>query len=139
MSLQPVHGFGVEMVGRLVEQQKVRLFEQQLAERDAAALAAREFVDRQIVRRTAERIHRLIDLRIEIPKALGLDLVLQLRHFIGGLVGIIHGEFVVAIEDRLSSRRRPASHCRARRGRIELRLLRQIADAGAFGDETLAR
>ena len=116
MALEPVDGFRVEMVGRLVEQQKLRLLEQQAAEGDAAALAAGEFADRGVVGRTAERLHRLIDLRIEIPKALGLDLVLQLGHFIGGLVGIIHREIVVAVEDRFLRRRRPASHCRARRG-----------------------
>ena len=42
---QPRHAFGVEMVGRLVEQQDVRLFEQQLAERDAALLTARQVGD----------------------------------------------------------------------------------------------
>src|ERR1700724_4835001 len=38
--LKPIDGLRVEMVGRLVEEQKLRLFEKQLAERDAAALAA---------------------------------------------------------------------------------------------------
>ena len=38
--LQPFDRFGVEVVGRLVEQQHVGLGEQQLAERDAALLAA---------------------------------------------------------------------------------------------------
>jgi hypothetical protein len=35
-----VHGLGVEMVGRLVEQQQLGLFQEQPAERDPAALAA---------------------------------------------------------------------------------------------------
>ena len=42
MAFEPVDRLGVEMVGRLVEQQQFGLFEQQPAERDAAALAARE-------------------------------------------------------------------------------------------------
>src|SRR5208283_5028362 len=74
MAFQPVHGFRVEMVGWLVQQQKLRLLQKESAERDAAALAAGEFGDRSVVGRTAERIHRLIDLRIEIPKALVFDL-----------------------------------------------------------------
>ena len=40
MAFQPGHGFGVEMVGRFVEQQQFGRVEQQLAERDAALLAA---------------------------------------------------------------------------------------------------
>src|SRR6185503_6778415 len=88
MAFQPVHGFGVEMVGGLVEQQQVGLVEQQLAERDAAAFAARQLVDVGVVGRAAQRIHRQIDLAVEIPQVLGIDLVLQLRHLVGGLVGI---------------------------------------------------
>ncbi len=89
------------MVGRLVQQQQVGLVEQQLAQRDAAALAAGEFCHVGIVRRAAQRVHRLVDLAVEIPEARGLDLVLQLGHLVGGLVGIIDRQFVVAIEDRL--------------------------------------
>ena len=40
MMLEPSHALGVEMVGRLVEQENVGLGEQQLAKRDAALLAA---------------------------------------------------------------------------------------------------
>ena len=40
--LQPGDALGVQVVGRLVEQQQVRLLEQQAAQRDAAALAARQ-------------------------------------------------------------------------------------------------
>ena len=38
--LEPRHRFGVEVVGRLVEQQQVGLLQQQAAQRDAALLAA---------------------------------------------------------------------------------------------------
>ncbi len=62
MAFQPVHALGVEMVGRLVEQQQVGLIEQQPAERDAAALAARELGDVGVVGRAAQRVHRQIDL-----------------------------------------------------------------------------
>ena len=101
-------------------------------------LAARELVDRPIVGRAAERVHRLIDLAVEIPQALRLDLVLELRHLVRGLVGIIHGEFVVAVENRLL-RRDAQHHIAAHVERwVERRLLRQIADPGAFGDEAFA-
>jgi hypothetical protein len=53
MAFQPMHALGVEMVGRFVEQQQLRPVEQQLAERDAAALAAGQIVDVGVVRRAA--------------------------------------------------------------------------------------
>ena len=95
-------------------------------------------VDVGVVRRAAERVHRLLDLAVEIPQALGLDLVLQPRHLVGGLVGIVHRQLVVAVEDRLlvlDAEHRVAAH--GQRG-IERGLLRQIADLGALGDEALA-
>ena len=72
--LEPIDGFGIEMVGRLVEQQQVGLLKKQPAKRDTAAFAAGEPRYVGILRRTAERIHRLLDLALEIPQALGLDL-----------------------------------------------------------------
>ena len=43
--LQPLDRFGVEVVGRFVEQQHVRLLQQQAAQRDAALLAAGQLAD----------------------------------------------------------------------------------------------
>ena len=100
--------------------------------------AARKLGDVRIVRRAAERVHRLLDLAIEIPQALGLDLVLEPRHLVRGLVRIVHGELVIAVEDRLFLLH--AEHGIAldvERG-IELGLLGQIADPGALGDEAFA-
>ena len=138
MAFQPVHGLGVEMVGRLVEQQQFGLLQQQPAQRDAAALAAGELADVGVVGRAAQRLHRLIDLGVEIPQALGLDLVLQLGHLVGGLVRIVDGELVVAVDDGLL--RRDALHdvLAHRLVGIELRLLLEVADAGALGDPGLA-
>ena len=45
MMLEPVHAFGVEMVGGLVEQQQVGLAQQELGQRHAAFFTAREIVD----------------------------------------------------------------------------------------------
>ena len=138
MPLEPVDGLGVEMVGRLVEQEEVGLLEQEAAKRDAAALAARKRRHLRVVGRAAERVHRLLDLAVEIPQALGLDLVLKPGHLVGGLVGIVHRELVVAVEDRLlvlDAEHRIALHVELG---VELRLLRQVSDPGAFGDEALA-
>ena len=126
------------MVGRLVEQQQIGLVEQQLAERDAAALAAGELGHLGVVGRAAQRVHRQVDLAVEVPEVLGVDLVLQLRHLVGGLVGIIGGDLVVAVEQRLLGG--DALHHVLAHGlfRVELRLLLEVADAGAFRDPALA-
>jgi len=125
------------MVGRLVEQQEVGLVEQQLAQRNTAALAAGEFCDVGLVGRAAQRIHRLIDLAVEIPEAGGLDLVLQFGHLVGGFLGIVHGELIVAIEDRLLLADAEHHVFAHGLGGIELGFLLEIADPGALGDPCL--
>ncbi len=138
VAFEPVHRLGVEMVGGLVEQQQVRLVEQEPAQRDPAALAAGELGDVGVVRRAAQRVHRQVDLGIEFPQVLAVDLVLQLGHFLGGLVRVVGGDLVVAVEQRLLGG--DALHhvvANAQLG-IELRLLLQVADAGAVGDPALA-
>ena len=126
MAFEPVHRLGVEVVRRLVEQQQFGLFEQQPGERDATFFAARQRRNLGVVGGAAERIHRLLDLAVEVPKPLGLDLVLKPRHLVGGFVGVVHRQFVVAVEDRLlllDAEHRIAAHVEIW---IELRLLRQI-------------
>ena len=133
VAFEPADGLRVEMVGGLVEQQEVRLLEQQPAERDPAPLAAGERRHVGVVGRAAQRVHGLIDLGIEVPQSLGLDLVLQLGHLVRGLVRVVHGELVVAVEDRFLWR--DAFHHVLAHGfrRIELRLLLEVAHARALG------
>ena len=138
MALQPIHRLGIEMVGRLVEQQQFRLVEQQAAQRDAAALAARELGHVGVVGRAAQRVHRQIDLGIELPQVLGIDLVLELGHLLGGFVGVVGGDLVVAVEQRLLGRHALHDVLAHRELRIELRLLFEVADARAFGDPAFA-
>ena len=40
VSFEPVHGFGVEVVGRLVEEQQIGLLEQQFAQGDATPFSS---------------------------------------------------------------------------------------------------
>ena len=70
------------MVGRLVQQQQVGTLQQNLAERDAAPLAAGERAHVGIARGQIHGIHRDFDLPVEIPGVVGLDEVLHL-----GLLG----------------------------------------------------
>ena len=90
MPLQPIDAFGIEMVGRLVEQQQVGLFQQHLAQRHAAPLAAGELRHVGIARRQVHGIHGDFDLPIELPGVVQFDLILhfrllgqQLFHFVG--------------------------------------------------------
>ncbi len=126
------------MVGRFVEEQHVGGFEQQLAQRHAAFLAAGKRGNIGLVGGAAQRFHRDIDLAVEIPEVLGVDLVLELGHFIGGFVGIVHRQFVVAVEHGLflgHAQHDVAAHIE---GGIKLGFLRQVAHARAFGVPSLA-
>ena len=96
------------------------------------------FVDIGVIGRATQRVHRLVDLAVEIPQAGGLDLVLQFGHLVGGLVGIIHRQLVVAIEDRLLLGDAQHDVLAHRLGGVELRLLFEVADPGALGDPGLA-
>ncbi len=66
------------------------------------------------------------------------DLVLQPGHLVRRLVRIVHGEFVVAVEDRLFGG--DAEHHVFPNIQLgdERRLLWQVADLGPFGDEAFA-
>ena len=86
--LEPAHRLGVEVVGRLVEQQHVGLRQQQAAQRDAAALAARNLRDVRVPRRQAQRIGRDFELSLEIVAIGRLDDGLELRLLRGDLVEI---------------------------------------------------
>ncbi len=74
---QPLHALGVEVVGGLVEQQQVGLLQQQLAQRHPAPLATGQVSHRLVAGRAAQRVHRLLDPRIELPAVAVLDLLHQ--------------------------------------------------------------
>ena len=77
--LEPGDRLGVEVVRRLVEEQQVGRLQQQPAQRDAAALAAGQRRHVGVGRRQAQRVHRVLELRVEVPGAGGLDRVLHAR------------------------------------------------------------
>jgi len=59
--LQPGHALGIQMVGGFVQQQDVRLLEQQTAQRHAAALAARQRTNFRIGVGATKGIHGLVE------------------------------------------------------------------------------
>ena len=81
-ALEPRDRLRVEMVRRLVEQQQTGRREQQPAERDAAALAAGERRDVAIAVGQPQRVHRVVEVLLELPRVGAVDRVLHL-----GLVG----------------------------------------------------
>ncbi|MND68196.1 hypothetical protein D3C80_596400 [compost metagenome] len=131
---KPCDRFGVEMVGRFVEQQQVRLRQQKAAERDTAAFTTRQVVDGGVLRRAAQRFHRHLDLLFEVPEVLAVDDVLELGTLVRRLVRIVHHQFVVAVQHGLLVGH--AFHDVFERGlvRIELRLLLQVTDGRTFGE-----
>ena len=78
-ALEPRDRLRVEMVRRLVEQQQAGRREQQPAERDAAALAAGERRDVAVAVRQAQRVHRVVEVLLELPCVGAVDRVLHLR------------------------------------------------------------
>ena len=66
MVFEPLDGLGVEVVGRLVEQQQIGLLQERLAERDAPAFAAGELFDRRVAGRQPHRVHRDFELAVEV-------------------------------------------------------------------------
>ena len=52
-------------------------------------------------RRQPQRVHRVFELRVEVPGVGGFDLGLHLGELVGGLLGVVRGELVEAVEQRL--------------------------------------
>ncbi|CQD24447.1 hypothetical protein BN970_06452 [Mycolicibacterium conceptionense] len=138
---EPEHALGVEVVGGLVEQQQIRLAQQQLAQRDAAALTTGEVGDRLVGRRAAQRVHGLLELGVDVPGVGGVQLLLQLAHLFHELVGVVGGhqlgDLVVAVELGLD-RHAVLDVLADGLALVEVRLLHQDADRGAGGQQGIA-
>ena len=87
--LEPLHRLGVQVVGGLVEQQQVGLLQQELAQCDATPLSTGEVVDECLRRRAAQGVHRLVELGVDVPRADGVEVVLQLAGL--GAQGVVVG------------------------------------------------
>ena len=103
--LEPRDGLGVEVVRRLVEQKQVGCGEKQAAERDPAALAARERRDVPVAVGEAERVHRAVERLVEAPRVRAFDPVLDVgllreqRVEVGVGLGERGGDHVEAVEE----------------------------------------
>ena len=141
---EPLDAFGVEVVGRLVEQQDAGLFEQQPGQRDAPLLAAREVVDAGVARRAAQRVHGDLELVVERPAVDRVDLLLELAHLghqrveIVAGVGHLRGDGVEPLEHVGDRANAVHDILLDSLGRVELRLLLEIADGHPLARPRLA-
>ena len=135
--LQPVDALGIEVVGRLIEQQHVRARQQQPAQGHAALLAAREVADLRVPRRQAQRIGRHFQLQLDVVGAgrgddrLVLGLLVGQRVEVGVRLGIGRIDFfqlLLGLDDVAQAALDGLAHGLLR---IKLRLLRQVADLDA--------
>jgi hypothetical protein len=128
---------GVQMVGRLVQQQHVRLGQQQAAQRHAAFFTTGQRPDLGVPRRQAQRVGGHFELALQRVRVVGGEQVFQLLLLLGQLVeiGAFFGVFGVDLVQALLRVENfgDAFFDRFAHGlfRIQLRLLRQIADLGA--------
>jgi hypothetical protein len=142
MLIEPGHGFGVQMIGRFVEEENVRLLQQQSAQRHAPVLTAGEDLDRAVPGRAAQGVHCHLDPRIQIPGTksveLFLDLGLTLDKLVHLLIGhglgklfVDPGEVGQQVHDFLQTL---LHYLKDGLGLIELRLLLQIAHRVTRGE-----
>ena len=145
--LQPGDAFGIQMVGRFVEQQQVGLFQQQPAQRDAPPLAAGERGDRRhppagsAARPARYRPGGPGPSRPRRRSWSCRSACSASRSFISSsLIGSANfiGDFVEPVERRLQVGERLLDVLAHRLVGIELRLLLQVADARALGGPGLA-
>ena len=141
--LQPRDRFGVEVIGRLVQQQRIRIGQQQTAQRHASLFAARKRAHIRVARRQPQRVHGALDLVVQTPQIARINQILQPPQLVIDLFGFLRAhvfaqlaaQLVIAVQDGLRGRRairHVAGHVLRL---VQLRLLRQIPHANARRDD----
>ena len=112
-ALEPLDGVDVEMIGRLVEQQQIRLADQRARQQHAAAPAARQRVDDRVGRQLEPRQDQL-DVMLAQPRFVLLEMM---RVPFGDDVEhrAVGGERDVLLEPRDAQRRLPPDRAGVRR------------------------
>ena len=87
-ALQPCHGFRIQVVSRFVEQQHVWFFQQQAAQRHAAAFTPGEVRDFCIPVRQTQGIRRALQLHVQVVTVVRLDDLFILALLCGQLVEV---------------------------------------------------
>ena len=136
---QPIDGFRVKVVRRLVQEQHVRLLQQQTAQGHPTSLSSAEFRNLLVVRRTAQGVHGDAQLGVELPSIQRIDLVLnrrlavhELLHFVGVVQDLFvherHVDLLVFLQDVHNLLGALFDHLAHRFGLVQFRFLRQVAN-----------
>jgi len=88
---QPGDAFGVQVVGRLIQQQQVRLGQQQPAQRHPAPLAAGQHAHLRLGGRAPQSFHRLVNLAVQVPGVPVVQPFLQPAHLLEQVIGVVFG------------------------------------------------
>src|ERR1700722_6911481 len=137
--LEPGHRFGVQVIGRLIEQQHVGLGQEQAAQRNATLLPAGQLSHHRVPGRQTQRIGRNFQLAFQLPAADCIDLVLHLGLLFQSLVHFVirHrlgepvADGVETVDQALHIADPFADHLAYGFGFIEQGFLRQVAHLDA--------
>ncbi len=136
-AFQPGDRFRVQVVGRFIKQQHVRLFQQQAAQRHTTALTTRQVADFGIPLRQTHRVSGAVELGFQIVAIVRLNHLLQTALFGGQLVevrigiGVQRVDFIKTFQSASDFRHRFFNRFTHGVFRVELRLLRQITHFNA--------
>src|ERR1039457_3750639 len=139
---QPLHALGVQVVGWLVEQQQVRLRQQQLAQRHAALLSTGQHAHVGVGGWAAQRVHGQFKLAVEVPAASVFQLLVKSAHLGEQLIRIVGrhqlSDLVVPLQQRLDVGYALLDVAKDRLALVQYRLLRQLAYREARKESRIA-
>jgi len=142
---EPGHRFGIKVVGRLIEEEQVRLGQEEPAQGHPPAFPSREGLDPGIPGRKPQGVHSDLERPFQVPGTGGVDLVLQI-----GLLGqqlvevglrLSHGrtDGVEPVEQRLGFARAIGHVAQDILGWVQMRLLGKVPHGEAGGQPGLTR
>ena len=131
---KPLNRLRVKVVCRLVKEEHIRLGKKKAANSHAAALTSGEHLHALIGRRAVHRRHRTLNLGIDIPVVVRVNLILKPCHLRLGLRIIkTAAEILVALKLGFDGSNSLLNHFAHGLCVIQLRLLREIANFCSFG------
>ena len=87
-AFQPRDGFGVQVVSRFVEQQHVWFFQQQAAQRDAAAFTTGEILNFSVPVRQTQGVSGTLKLHVQVMTVVRLNDLFKLALLCGQLIEV---------------------------------------------------
>lgn len=137
-AFQPCHGFRIQVVGRFVEQQHVWFFQQQAAQRHAAAFTTGKVSDFRVPVWQTQGVSRALQLHIQVVTVVRLDNFFKLALLSGQFIevgirlGVLGVHFIQAfqrVNDFSNGLFNGLTHGVFR---VQLWLLRQVTDLNAW-------